>query len=174
MIRCPIKNSFIYGAKCEDKVIALLENAGLACEKSQTKDPLFDIKAQYGLQTVFFEVKYDYLSSKTGNIAIEYHNPKSNKPSGVNITMADFWVICLGTPLEIWMTDVYTLKDYLNNNKAKKIIDVAGDYNASLYLYPKDELLSSIFYRIDNMDQTELESCVKFYVNDRANKYLLI
>ena len=149
----------------------LLKAAGLLCEKAKGKNEFYDIIADYELQSVLFEVKYDQMVGRTGNLALEFWNPKLNKPSGIMVTLADFWVFCFGNPLEVWICEVEGLKVFMENNKPSRTIDVGGDKNASLMLYKKDVLLQA-FYRIDNIEPTELESCMKFYVGERGRKYI--
>lgn len=103
-----------------------------------------------------FEIKYDLYEAKSGNVAIEYYNPKSIKPSGVNITSAKFWVFIL-LDQTIWITTVAKLKDYIavldkNMGFVKDAIK-CGDGNSSSYIYNKEIIFKNIFVRVDQMNK---------------------
>jgi hypothetical protein len=81
------------------------------------------------------EVKSDRKWVETGNIAIELEC--YNKPSGINVTEADFWVYCLTTDNKLagaFIFEVAQLKKHLHKlkkeNKLKKIY--GGDGRRSL------------------------------------------
>lgn len=84
-------------------------------------------------QKVYFEVKNDFKSVKTGNIAIEFEC--NGLPSGINSTTSDFCVY-------IGLNEVYIIK----TKKLREIIDrklyfrtvSGGDGNlAKMYLFKK-------------------------------------
>lgn len=110
------------------------------------------------------------MSCKTGNIAIEFWNPKKNKPSGINVTTSDFWIYCLGNPLETYLISVERLKEFVEQNKPFRIIDVGGDDNASLMLYKKDAIISQ-FIRIDNIDKDELNWLLNEFISNRNSMF---
>jgi hypothetical protein len=129
-----------------------------------------DIRQDYDLligsltQKFTIEVKYDIYSEKSGNIAIEYHNSRQNKPSGIMATKADFWVQV--TPNQgSWITTVAKLKQYIKDNKPFRTITDAGDGNANLFLYKADKILSDIFIRIDKLSALELEKTILSMLN---------
>lgn len=102
-----------------------------------------DLKFTISDKEYFCEVKTDYYCSKSGNIAIEFYNPKSKKPSGINITQADFWVHIIyqdNNPL-IYICKIQDLKDFVSITIPHKTIGSGGDDNASLYLYKKESIL---------------------------------
>jgi hypothetical protein len=158
-------------------VIQLLEKAGMTGEKSVGKNSFYDIKSEVALDgigehTIFYEIKYDLMSSKTGNLALEFFNPKSGKPSGIMITSSDFWIFCFNEPIEAWLCGVNALKAYIDANKPKRIVDVAGDKNASLMLYSREKLCAELFRRIDNMEKEEFRNIISAYINERGNNYI--
>lgn len=119
------------------------------------KDESHDISAKYLNKEYTFECKYDIMSEKTGNIAIEYFNTKKKQLSGIYATKADFWVIILpGDEIYVSKTDI--VKNYLNNNKPYKVIESGGDKNSAMLLYKKEDILKN-FIRIDTLDKKELE-----------------
>lgn len=165
-----IKKSLAIGGVAEQCFMAKLTECGLIFEKSSGKQSCWDIKVDFPdvlSGTFFAEIKFDKMSAKTGNLAIEFFNPKSNKISGISVTTSDFWVYAFGNPLELWVAQVNELKRYINDNAPFKTIDVGGDNNASLFLYKKDVLLRDIFTRIDNMGIEHLRLFFQLYINER-------
>lgn len=160
-----IHKSFEIGQRGESLLADSLNRFDLLAKKDDNKDNrhFHDVIFNYKKKKYTVEVKYDLMAEKTGNIAIETYNPKSNKPSGINITKAHFW--CHILPSEgfnyIFMTTVKRLKNYVAANKPKKIIECGGDKNATLYLYDDAKLLS-IFNRIDSiLSKKEFEQIFK-------------
>lgn len=91
------------------------------------------------------EVKSDRLSSKTGNLCIEYEY--KNNSSGINSTTADYWVyfVLYGKDGNIY-NDIEREDCYIiPTNELKELIKncrsvCGGDgYNSKLYLLPKDK-----------------------------------
>lgn len=150
------------GDKGEATVRQLFEGCGATC----TKVP-FETKSHYDLSvdlegTKFsVEVKLDKMYSVTGNIAIEFYNPLRGEDSGIGATKADLWahLVYNKKTLEVWVTDVKALKEYIDNNKPFKVISVGGDQNASLYLY-KGYVLEDLFIRVDELDCNQLKEVI--------------
>lgn len=153
-------------------VIKLLDAAGWVCEKAVKGTKEYDIIARNDNYVCLFEIKYDLKSQVTGNFAFEFWNPKKNEPSGLSISQADFWVYCFGNPLQIYMVELPVLKEYIKNNTPKKIIDVGGDQNASLYLYNRTQIISDIFWKIDEIDPNGLNAGLQTMVKIRNNKFV--
>jgi hypothetical protein len=84
----------------------------------------------------YYEVKYDNKASTTGNIFIE--NVQFNKPSGIDITKADYYIIVLNS------TNYFNIEKYLflkfGTSKLRKLIKKElyykyyVDHNKSGYL----------------------------------------
>jgi len=132
-------------------------------------DKYYDIKAKIGKENVLIEVKLDLYAEKSGNIAIEFYNPKTMKFSGINITEANLWahIVKLNDEYQVWLANVNLLKCFIEAFPAKRIIECGGDNNASLYLYDKDYIFDKVFVRIDNMETNELaENLRKIIVNE--------
>jgi hypothetical protein len=106
------------------------------------------------------EVKFDLYAARSGNIAIEFYNPKKGKPSGIGITKADLWFQVI-PPLNVWVTTVKRLKQYLEEKKPHKIVSCGGDDNASLFLYRKEKIFADIFQRIDDKSPDILVSIIR-------------
>lgn len=143
------------GQRGVDLVAALLKGARLpvAPNPAKTKKDLkfFDIKGG----PYKFEVKTDYFELFTGNIAVEYFNPRSNCPSGISVTEADFWVVVLNKPWSAWITSVRLLKDFISRNPAES--KQGGDKgNSLMYLHKAHAILPEIFHRFDTLSPEEL------------------
>lgn len=142
------------GNKGEILFLQILEKAGLKAEKNSDKKSLkyWDVKTDCGF---LFEIKYDLYSARSGNIAIEFFNPKTAQFSGLTATKAHFWIQTLPDETA-WMTPVSKLKTYCSSTKPLKVIAAGGDDNSSMYIYKKDLILDSIFARIDESNITRL------------------
>ena len=82
-------------------------------------DYKYDFQLSNGL---FYEVKYERLSLKTNNIFIEFE--AFNKSSGINKTLADYYIIIL--PIDddnnqFLMIDVDVIKQLINDEQYKRI-----------------------------------------------------
>ena len=117
----------------------------------------FDIDLKYGqiyeqalaliLQDKKIEVKTERNTWKrTGNIAIELHNHNSDKPSGLSITKADYWVTILVDDYQVESIHILPVdklkervKDIVRNGGGK--IVMGGDFKASeIALIPIKEI----------------------------------
>jgi hypothetical protein len=159
------KRDFSLGKKGEKAVLNLLKKCGVQLEENtdtkKRKD--YDLVGKIGTKKVTVEVKLDWMCADTGNLAIEYHNSRKDEPSGIDATKAKIWahvILDSGNPT-IWVTSTKTLKSYITNNKPKRIVQRAGDGNASLYLYQDDIILPAIFKRIDNITKEAALKIVK-------------
>jgi len=138
------------GGKAEELVSDLLNESGLPSFVDKETRLEWDVQAQYGEDNFTVEVKFDAYEAKSGNIAIEVYNPRLGKPSGITATQAFFWAHVLVDKV-VWMTTVKKLKQYLDKHRPSRIIDAGGDNNATLWLYPGDEILPGAFVRVDTM-----------------------
>jgi hypothetical protein len=84
-----------------------------------------DKKADFRLN-LGVEVKYDSMSQRTGNVAIEVGC--AGKPSGISATCADFWVtVMLGEHAGTYLTDTADLRYLVQGRPVIK----GGDRNAA-------------------------------------------
>lgn len=152
------------GSAGEKAVISVLEEAGIECGRNPatTRKKLveYDLKCLLGSRQFSVEIKSDRMARKSGNLAIEHYNVKSCKPSGIKATKADFWIVVLCNPSEIYLTSVMQLKDFCKTNKPYRDIACGGDDNAALWLYRMENILPAIFFRIDDMGGDELRNLV--------------
>jgi hypothetical protein len=135
----------------EQKVIALLKKSGWDAAKNVDKATrsFYDIEVQGKRAAFTLEVKNDIYALKSGNIAVEFFNSKSQKPSGITITKANLWVFVVGEA--IWVTHTDTLRTFINDTKPHRIVYSGGDSNADLMLYKIDAILPVIFKQVDEL-----------------------
>jgi hypothetical protein len=146
------------GSKAEQFVLDLFNQAQVPAFLNEDKRvrPHYDILIAYADDKWTAEIKYDLYAAKSGNIAIEYFNPKSNKPSGLGITKSDFWIHVLTNPEQAFIVRTDHFKSFVAKHKPDRIIPRGGDGNASLLLYKKDFMIQNIFIPIlvHNLKQT--------------------
>lgn len=123
------------GKKKEALVVQRLQQLKFTAQLSNSKQ--YDVEWEDNGKNLKGEVKFDKASDRTGNIAIEFHNSKLNKPSGLTATKADVWFIVFPDDV-IWWCYVEDLKKFVKENKPKKVVIGGGDKNADLYLYSKN------------------------------------
>lgn len=159
-------NDIKVGDIAEQLVIDTFAKHGLICTKVEKPDRSFyDLCFSEGpldlinILPFYVECKHDVMAKKTGNVAIEFYNPKSGKPSGIGVTKATIW--CHIMEGEIWAVKVEKLKNFLARNHADRIINTGGDGNASLYLYSKDKLLGPLMTKLNDITTKEL---IKFLI----------
>lgn len=134
----------------EKIVMEIMVKKGFKCEKSDGK-----LYHDLMLNDDFIEVKYDKMSKKTGNMAIEYWNSKQDKPSGITSTLAKFWahiVFDKGTNvMKVYMAEVSKLREWIAKHAPLKKIKGGGDDNADLLIYKTDIIFGEkdLFERID-------------------------
>ena len=84
------KNDIIIGEEKELEILNIVGHFDNNAYKMEGEFKPYDIVAPKLKKT--FEVKYDIGSKKTTNFFIEYEC--NGKPSGLQSTKADYWVIC--------------------------------------------------------------------------------
>lgn len=146
--------AFKKGRVGEDSVRRLMDWAGVHTAMNESDRHAIlkthDIRCSlYGIP-FSIESKYDSMQAQTGNIAVEYHNPVTDKPSGIMATTSDLWAIVL-EPGEIWICRTDDLRNFFASEKYVRQIKRAGDGNASIRLFKSEHLLSSCCKRIDNI-----------------------
>lgn len=114
-------------------------------------------------QEFTLEVKNDVYAKKSGNIALEVWNPKSEKLSGVSVTKADIWAQLARD--EVWFAKTDHLKTFMGQQEPKRIVHKAGDGNAEIWLYDCDMILPSVFIRVDNLQPSEIHSAIIHLLN---------
>lgn len=149
------------GLSGEKYVHKLLRNAGLTCRPNDEKSRLgkagWDLEVELDNGPVQLEIKFDAMESVTGNVAIEYFNPRAGVPSGLGATTATLWVVVFSN-LSAFVCRVADLKDFVRRVKPGKVASYAGDGNAELWLYARDVILPALFYPMDDLSPTELRA----------------
>ena len=117
----------------------------------------YDLTGSFNKRKLKVEVKFDKMACQTGNLAIEYHNPRSNKPSGLLATKSNLWAHVIIDDasgvgfMTAWLASTKNLKAYVDMYEPRKKCNFGGDKNASLWLYEEKHMLENVFTRIDNM-----------------------
>lgn len=135
----------------QQKVVDIFTKADIPIKENTDKKRLskYDLIFPFAEKDWTIEVKYDLYAAKSGNIAIEYFNPKTGKPSGIMATLSDFWIQVLTNPDKVFMIKTEKLRKFLSSRPAHRIIGSGGDGNASLLLYTMDSILGE-FVEIDS------------------------
>ena len=101
---------------------------------------LYDISAIIKEKKYSFEVKTDFISEKTGNIAIEYFS--RGKPSGISTTQADFYVYVINTIKKqdyCYIIKVSKVKELIENKLFFRSVDGGDkDSHTLCYLFKED------------------------------------
>jgi hypothetical protein len=92
------------------------------------------------------------MAVRTGNIALEYFNSKSMKPSGITATKADWWVHKIDG--ELWIIRVSDLLNFTKTEKPVRMISRGGDDNADLLLY-QIETFTSVARKLSSITSWE-------------------
>lgn len=141
------------GRKAERFVKRLFVEAGITIEKSSNTSK-FDFTCKYLGEEASVEIKFDKMNAITGNIALEYWNPRTNKPSGITASKADFVVYVLTTPLTALVCRIDKLRLFIEKNTPDKIITGGGDGNSNMYLY-KTQKLNQVFVSLSEVASHE-------------------
>lgn len=117
-------------------------------------DKEYDIWVEFGENHKMWygEVKNDAMASKTGNFALEYWNVKKNAPSGFMASKAHIWFHLVKG--DVWATSLKNLRNFTDMVKPKRIIEVGGDDNASLMLYPLDKI-GEVFHKLNDVSKAD-------------------
>ena len=154
------------GKIAENLVSRLMNGCGLETTPVSDVDRKYwDLRVDVPKEWLFkdnhftIEIKHDVYQARSGNIAIETWNSRKNEPAGIKMTKADLWAHVLSD--SIWIARTGDLRNFIDYVKPIRIIEAAGDGNAFIYLYSSDEILESIFHRVDKMTVSDLKNKVK-------------
>lgn len=128
-------NSLRIGNAGEKKVIDTFAHIGIILEKEESR--VYDLVCKSPPFKV--EVKNDAYAARSNNIAIEVHNTRQDKPSGIKSTEADFWAHIAFD--KIHFCSVKKLISWVDSTTPDRIIERGGDKNARLYIYSYDTIL---------------------------------
>lgn len=152
------------GRVAERLIVDLFKRSNIRADLNQstskTRLAEWDVQAYFEGKTFLVESKYDIYEQKSGNIAVEYYNPRSAKPSGLYVTKANLWAFVLADN-SVWITRVKDLKAYFETMPALRDIACGGDGNAAMRLYRRDDIFGAIFQRIDGLTPEQLRSVLE-------------
>lgn len=156
------------GDRGEDLVLSLLEAYGLKAGKNPAETKAG--KTQYDLWVdlphgrVTAEVKSDLREAKSGNVAVEYYNPRSNKPSGLSATVAELWIFCLADG-SVWICRTSDLRRHHLKGPGGEgyVRDLprCGDGNSSSTLFRRTLLFDVWFFQLDHLEAVEAVSLLE-------------
>jgi len=108
------------GNKYEKKALEYIDYDEYEIMKGKCKE--YDIIVKKNKRKIYYEVKCDRLTHKTGNIAIEYMCNK--KPSGITSTRSTYWIYFVLKDGKI--KDVYKLPVYIIRRVMGKFRSING------------------------------------------------
>jgi hypothetical protein len=153
-VRRSFKSSLTLGARGEQRLIDVLAGARLPCRRNESADLVgWDVAFEFGGEVVRVEVKHDLYAAKSGNLAVEYYNPRAGKPSGILATKSRLWCVVLADGVYLGRTA--DLKAYFETKPCVRDVACGGDGNAAMRLYRAAELLPAVFRRVDGRDSTQ-------------------
>lgn len=109
----------------------------------------YDFSFNYKGKEYRVEVKNDLYEAKSGNIAVEYFNPKTCKCSGIYASTSHFYIYVLSDE-SVWICSTHNLVIYVMTKKPYKDILCGGDGNASMKLYKRDIIFEDLFVEVNN------------------------
>jgi hypothetical protein len=127
--------------KVADVFESLLKKSGYTTVRAPNGYfPDWDIKAIQTVtdKSVTFEIKFDEMSSDTGNIAIEYES--RGKKSGISTTKATYWVQFFDNTFHI--VSVEALREKMLLLKHRDVVGGDPGSNTKMYLIKKDKFKS--------------------------------
>lgn len=149
-------DSLRLGQEAEEKAMSLFRGLGFFCCREGCGARGADLVARAATvngsrgRLWFLEVKRDLWASRSGNLALEYRNPRRDAPSGILSSLADLWVYDLGEEGGLWVTGTARLRKFFLYEPFVRDVRRGGDGNSSFRLYRKDHMLS-VFRRIDGL-----------------------
>ena len=117
------------------------------------------------------EVKTDKMMARTGNLAVEYWNPRSDKPSGIFASTSELWVVVTGD--EIWACGTLDLRERMSG-PCLRDVRVAGDGNASLKLFRRGDVFGTLFRRINDANSEELTSLLREMLGANVAEFISV
>lgn len=165
-----VKRDIAIGNSAEHFICYILARAEIDAKTAEDKGkcPDYDIEASLNRRVFTIEAKYDIYEARSGNVAIEFYNPKSGRPSGIDATKADLWVHVLAKPMTAWAVHTDRLRQYVKENKPLRVVTCGGDDNASMYLYRREKIFTDIFERLDGLSPASLRELLENLLGGRS------
>ncbi len=134
------------GKAAEKRVADKMLAAGIYQKIEFAKNGKFSEYDAVGLTrdgvTKYLEMKNDMKSALTGNFFVEFWC--GDKPSGIDVTKADYYVVTTHKPMQFWQLPVDKLSKIA---KKCKIVSGGDESKAKGYLVPVSQLPKE--YRLD-------------------------
>ncbi len=156
---------FSTGKRGEEYTKLLLDNVGFKCELNTDyqKRYDYDLTVKMGKVEFTIECKYDVMSLKTGNLAIEYFNSKSNTASGITVTKSDIWVQLIpeknSQNILAYAISTSKLRCFIESVQPFKIVVGKGDGNSDMMIYRMDAIIPE-FSRFDNVTDKKIMKAI--------------
>jgi hypothetical protein len=135
------------GNKYEKIFMTYLSKTSKWMNQMQGKFSAYDICAD----GIYYEVKSDRKAHATNNICIEYEC--SQKPSGINVTQADFYVYFIINPDDshhVYKIPVADIKKMIEDKKYSKDVKGGDGWRSAMYLFDislfSEYCIDSIFF----------------------------
>lgn len=132
-----------FGQSYEELLTTLIENDGF--DMCNNKD--YDIAMKENDKTIYYEVKADRMTHKTGNICIEFEC--FGKPSGITTTKADryaYYELNGDDKYTLYIIPVSSIKRRIKQQKYKRIIKGGDKSSSQCYLFDKSVFQKFIFH----------------------------
>tara|TARA_B100000900_G_C20548504_1_gene703697 strand:- start:380 stop:871 length:492 start_codon:yes stop_codon:yes gene_type:complete len=105
----------------------------------ENRDYKYDLLMSFGDRDISFEIKTDVYVDKnndTGNLVVEYEC--RNKPSGISVTQADYYVYYMPKLNEVWNIHMDNLKYLIKNNNFYSATGGDEGSNTKMYLIRRE------------------------------------
>lgn len=86
-------------------------------------------------EKVFFEVKADRMTQRTGNMAIEFEC--SGKPSGITATEADYWAYFIHGTKEYYLIPTDEIRQRIADKAYAREVKGGDGWRSRMYLFPR-------------------------------------
>ena len=167
MKRADFRGDLKTGLAGEQRVVDLFRGHGLDAGFREAGDRSdSDVFVRATRKTLSVEVKFDLYEARSGNVAVEWFNPKSGKPSGLKATKADLWCFVLGDR-SVWFARTQDLDRAFDKGEEgpgfQRRLHQCGDGNAAAVLYRRGELFDHCFFRLDDAGREDVLATVEMF-----------
>jgi hypothetical protein len=99
------------------------------------KFSLWDFGLRYGTLTIYYEVKRDTFTARTGNICIEFES--NGIPSGISLSEADFYIYLVEGEQNYYEIPVDVLLEMIEEKKYHKVQKGGYKWLSHFYLFDR-------------------------------------
>lgn len=125
-----------FGKEGEEYAKTFFKNYDEIIEAPPGKWSFWDFGIRYGDITLFYEVKRDTYTIKTGNFCIEFES--NGIPSGINITQADYYIYIVEGEEAIYIIPVTDIKRMIEDDKYHQKRKLGYKYLSNCYLFKRE------------------------------------